>query len=162
MKMSVRFAILVVALVSVAIPVCLLGTQQQDPHWSVDLRRYGHPTEHHGAATVPYSDATVEASNDKVVLALNVEQDGGTTGDAFVNSPGQLSLLVFNAENGKLSAKCGPWPDGIWFEVWVTDGGNVLLHLEPPHSERNNDTGQLLLLSPSCEVLQRLQRTPKL
>lgn len=157
MKTPLRFAMLVAALVSAAIPVCLLGKQQQGPHWSVDLTRYGYPTEHHGAATVPYSDATVAASNNNVVLALNVEQDGGITGDAFLNSTWQLSLLVFNAENGKLGAKCGPWPDGIWFEVLATDGGNFLLHLEPPHSERNNATGQLVLLSPTCEVLQHLQ-----
>lgn len=145
--------------VAVLIGVFALAVRGQNRHpsWSADLVRYGYPAERHGAATVPYSDAALAVSESNVLLAFNVTQGAGMTSNALLNSPWQFSLLIFNAENGNLRAQCGPWIDGSFFEVWATDRGNFLVHLHPPHDDRGRSTEQVLVLSPACQVLQRLQ-----
>jgi hypothetical protein len=122
------------------------------PHWSEDLSRYGYSTEH------PYSDTAVAASNDNVAVVLNISQDRNSSPSLprhFLDSDWKLSVLIFNAEDGNLRAICGPWFGGILFNLWSTSNGNFLLYQEPSASKPES-SGRVLLLSPACEGLKKI------
>jgi hypothetical protein len=132
----------------------LVGRETRAPHWSEDLREYGYSAEH------PYSDIALAASTDTIAVALNVNQDrdaSPSTPRYFLDSDWKLSVLIFNADDGKLRATCGPWFDDSLFDLWATSNGNFLLYQEPSASKRESSNSHVLLLSPACEELKNVE-----
>jgi hypothetical protein len=131
----------------------LVGQQARPPHWSEDLSRYGYSAEH------PYSDVAVAASTDNIAVALNVNQDRNASPSMprhFLSSDWKLSVLIFNADDGKLRATCGPWFDGFLFNLWSTSNGNFLLYQEPSPSKPGSSS-RVFLLSPACQRLKQIE-----
>jgi hypothetical protein len=132
----------------------LVGRETRQPQWSENLSGYGYSEGH------PYSDTAVAAANDNVAVALNVSQDINATPGmpaAFLASNWKLSLLLFDATNGKFRTACGPWFGSILFNLWSTSDGNFLLYQEPHQDAREKKGGRILLLSPSCQVLKKIE-----
>ncbi|HEV2616830.1 MAG TPA: hypothetical protein VGU63_09515 [Candidatus Acidoferrales bacterium] len=155
MRMQKRLGIatLLAILAGLCAPA-LVGRETRQPRWSENLSSYGYSLQH------PYSDVAVAASNDNVAVALNVSQDPNATASlpaGFLRSNWKLSLLMFNASSGKFRTACGPWFGSILFNLWSTSDGNFLLYQEPQQVTREKTSGRVLLLSPSCQVLKKIQ-----
>lgn len=129
-------------------------------HWSVDLTPYGYPAEHRRTASVRFTNTSIRATSEYVAAALDVQESAGQPLSARARLPWTLSLLIFDAKDGKLRAKCGPWTTNSVFDLWATAGGDFLLHLEPPADVQGQAPSKLLLLSPSCQLLHELTLPP--
>jgi hypothetical protein len=153
MQKKVGIITLLAILTSLCAPA-LVGRETRQPQWSEDLSRYGYSERH------PYSETAVAASNDNVAVALNTSEDinaAPSVPAAFPTSNWKLSLSVFHASDGKFRGACGPWLGGILFDLWSTADGNFLLDQEPPQVAREKTSGRVLLLSPSCQVLKKIE-----
>lgn len=133
-------------------------------HQSIDLVKYGF---HNGKRGDPYdytSSASVAASKTVVALALqNLSPDSRITKpNGYDKVPWDVSLLFFDANSGKLMAKCGPWTGGLVFDLFATSQGRFVLHLTNLSTSRGSRklTDALLLLSPSGALLKKLDLEP--
>jgi hypothetical protein len=152
MRKRLGITTLLVILTSLCAPA-LVGRETRQSQWSEDLSGYGYSAQH------PFSDTAIAVSNDNVAVALNLSQDINATPSipaAFLASNWKLSLLVFNATNGKFRTACGPWFGGILFNLWSTSNGNFLLYQEPHQIVRETGS-RVLLLSPSCQVMKKIE-----
>lgn len=156
MKIRFTVAMLLISLFCASLPIRVGAKKHLHRRWSVDLAGYGYSTSATGPATFRYAKTTVAASNKVVALAIAIGE-GNAASTTFANLPWQLSLLIFDADNGKLRAKCGPWSSRSSFDLWSTSSGNFLLYLEPSSDDRDKSGGHVLLLAPSCQLLQVLQ-----
>src|SRR5690348_49166 len=124
--------------------------------WTANLTAYGYPSGRRGRATVSYSDTAIAATHESIAVAFNVEASDASAAE-MLRAPWQLSLLIFNADDGKLRGNCGPWKGGIAFELWATEGGDFLLYQDSSPGMPEKGGGQISLLSPSCQVLGSIQ-----
>ena len=131
-------------------PASPRAAQQRHPQLSVNLDQYG------WKAPAFYADERVAATDNYVAVTLDAKEPatGPTTTPAEPKS--KLSLLIFEADNGKLNAKCGPWPVNGYFDLLPTAGGNFLLHLTLVSDANPHGAETLLLLSPACTQLKQV------
>ncbi|MGH9736429.1 MAG: hypothetical protein ACRD8A_17810 [Candidatus Acidiferrales bacterium] len=153
MRKRLGITTLLVILASLCAP-SLVCRETRQLEWSADLSAYGYSAKH------PYSDTVVAASNENVGVALNVSQDNNPTPDvpaAFPRSNWKLSFLVFDATNGKFRTTCGPWFGSDLFNLWPTSDGDFLLYQQARQIDQEETSGRLLLLSPSCQVMEKME-----
>lgn len=115
-------------------------------HWSIDLTDYW-PLKTHQGESAPFTDAYLAADKTSVAVALE-------SGDPS-HGPWKSSILVFDANTGKLRQQCGPWDGQMIAGFSATASGNFLVTSEPFLGARNA-AAKLSLLSPSCTELQNL------
>jgi hypothetical protein len=149
MKRNTLFQVILTVLLAAALPpTALLALEQRHPQWSVDLGKHGY-SESLGTA--------LAVTDNRVALAFDVKEPATGLPQAPAEPRSRLSLLIFDANNGTLSAKCGPWPVGnTFFNLWTTPSGNFLLHLMPLSDTSSQGPEMLLLLSPTCVELKRI------
>lgn len=147
MQKRISITVLLATLVALCAPA-LAGREAQGPQWSENLSKYGYSAR-------LYSYTAIAASNDNVAVALN----GAVTDTpaAFLSANRKLSLLIFNANDGKFRTACGPWAGGILFDLWSTFDGNFILYQGPHQGSPEKSNGHILLLSPACQVLKRIE-----
>jgi hypothetical protein len=155
-KVRLKSQFLIVMLLASFSPASLLASPQRHPHWSVDLAKYGYFTGPAGTASALHSDDAVAATDRYVAVAVDVKGTAADPPKMPAEPQSKLSLLIFEADNGKLSAKCGPWTVNSWFDLWPTAGGNFLLHLTPLSDASPQGVETLLLLSPACVRLKQI------
>ncbi len=124
--------------------------QQRHPQLSVDLEKYG------WKAPALYADERVAATDDYVAVTLDAEESATGPTTAAAEPQSKLSLLIFEADNGTLNAKCGPWPVNGYFDLLPTAGGNFLLRLTLLSDANPQGVETLLLLSPACAQLKQI------
>jgi len=147
---------LTVLLLATFSPTSLLAAQQRHPHWSVDLDQYGNSVGRLGKTSAFYSDDVVAVTDRYVAVAVEAKEPAAGLRRNPAESESTFSVLIFEATNGKLSAKCGPWTVDGWFYLWPSAGGNFLLHVTPSSDGSHLGVEMLLLLSPACAQLKQL------
>jgi hypothetical protein len=153
----VRSSILTVVLCAKFCATPLLAREQRHPYWSVDLDQYGLSNGRPGTATASYSESIVAATDNYVAVAFDVKEPVGSPPHLPAEAQSSLSLVIFDANNGKLSATCGPWIVSSWFNLWSTAGGSFLLHLTSLSDASPQGSETLLLVSPTCTELKRIR-----
>jgi hypothetical protein len=130
--------------------------------WSVDLGVYGFQKVQFGNEHSYNSEVRVAATNDHIGviignLPLNTPYDPG---HKIWNSPLDLTLLLFNAKNGRLEAKRGLWTSDFSFEFCPTAAGHFLLLLRHFRTSMQPPGETLYLLSASGEELEKMDLKP--
>jgi hypothetical protein len=136
------------------------GSDQR--RWSVDLEKYGYHRRQAGARDSYNSETEVAATKEVVALAIGNVAKGVQLDEQHKawNSTQDVSLLFFDANNGKLRAKQGPWSSDSSFELSATSQGNFLLHVRHYHPSDEKRGETLYLLSPSGEEIKRRDLPP--
>jgi hypothetical protein len=122
--------------------------------WAVDLHQYGYLG---WVRNSWVSETRVAATDDVVTVALGNFPPGMQLDEQHGkwNSPMEVFLLFFNASNGKLKTKRGPWRTDSSFGLFSTSQGNFLLHLRHYHGATEKHGETLLLLSRTGEEIQK-------
>jgi hypothetical protein len=131
--------------------------------WSVDLSVYDLRAGRVNASRNHKPTILVAATNGVVAVAWGnpVHPAGPGEPDNWLSAPWEVRLLLFDANNGKLKAKCGPWSSDFSFELYPTAQGNFLLFLR--HFHRKQSPGETLyLFSSAGEELKKLDLLPSI
>ena len=130
--------------------------------WSVDLHEYGYYRKEAGVRYSYPSETRVAATKEVIVVAIGNMAPAVQVDERhnMKKSLIELSLLFFDASNGKLRAKRGPWSSDSSFELSPTSRGNFLLHLRHHHGSNAEHGESLCLLSPSGEEIKRRDLAP--
>lgn len=150
-----RFLILTVALWAIFSPISFLALNTSTPAWFIDLDKYGDSAGQPDAAPALHSEYALAATDKYVAVALAVR--GSATRPPQVDSQSKMSLLILDANSGKLSAKCGPWTINTDLDVLATADGGFLLHMTPLADTNPQKSETLLLLSSTCAQLKQIQ-----
>lgn len=156
-----RVAVLLLAISPAGIvPKATAGQQS----WSVDLREYGVKDGRGEDGRSYHPTVPLAATNNVVAVALAkpAPLTAPNETDNRLSSPWEVTLLFFEASNGKLRTKRGPWPSDFDFELHPTPQGNFLVSLPHFHDSSKKAGETLLLLSSSGEELKRLELAPSI
>jgi hypothetical protein len=152
------------AILSLAISLAAtpFGATAGQKNWSVDLSRYNLNAGHENASRNHKPTILVAATNRVVAVAWGILAHPAEPGvsDNWWSKPWEVNLLLFDANNGKLNSKSGPWTSDSSFELYPTAHGNFLLFLRHFHDAKQNPGETLYLLSPSGEELRKLDLLP--
>jgi hypothetical protein len=149
-----KLLVLTLAAYAAFSPISAMAGEGRHPQWSLDLGRYRTSKLRLGTAPASYLESVVAVTNSYVAVGLDVEEPITGPPQESTKRQSKLSLLIFGADNGKLSAKCGPWTVDKWFDLMATPSGNFLLHLAPLSDANPHGAETLLLLSPACAQLK--------
>jgi len=143
------------------IPFTATAGQQS---WSVDLSAYGPRRERMDDGRNHDPIILVAATNGVVAAAWGNPPHPAGPGqrDNRLSDPWEVTLLLFDANNGKLKNKSGPWNGDFSFELNATAKGNFLLLLRHFHGARENPGETLYLLSSSGEELKKMDLSPSI
>jgi hypothetical protein len=156
----------ILTLASIALlfaPILLPGPR--GPHWSIDLVSYGFHLREETDGRHYMSSSKVAASENVVALVMNNLAPGsqiGPPGREYAKTRWNYALLLFDANNGKLLARGGPWTADLEFDLFASSKGNFILDLHNYQGpgEKNGET--LLLFSPEGKQLNELDLPPEL
>lgn len=153
--------ILLLAISLAAIP---FGATAGQRDWSVDLSRYNLNGGHENASRNHKPTILVAATNAVVAVAWGTLAQPAEPGvpDNWWSRPWEVNLLLFDANNGNLKAKSGPWSSDFSFELYPTAHGNFLLFLRHFHDAKQNPGETLYLLSSSGEELKKMDSLPSI
>ncbi len=142
----------------------LLSATAGQQSWSVDLREYGVKDGRGEDGRVYHPTVRMVATNNVVAVALAnpAPLTAPNEPDNRLSSPWVVTLLLFEATNGKLRTKRGPWTSDFNFELHPTPQGNFLLLLRHIYDSSKKAGEILLLLSSSGEELKRLELAPSI
>jgi len=130
-------------------------------NWSVDLSLYDLRAGAANTGRRHKPTILVAATNGAVAVAWGNPAHPAERGepDNWLSEPWEVRLLLFDANDGKLKAKRGPWRSDFSFELHPTAQGNFLLFLR--HFRAKQTPGETLyLLSSSGEELKKLDLLP--
>jgi hypothetical protein len=132
--------------------------------WSVDLSVYDLRAGHVNATRTHKPTILLAATNSVVAVAWGKPAHPAGPGelDKWLSEPWEVTLLLFDANNGKLKVKRGPWSSDFSFELYPTARGNFLLFLRHFHDAKQNPGETLYLLSSSGEELKKLDLLPSI
>jgi hypothetical protein len=154
------------AILSLAISLAVtpLSATAGQKNWSVDLGRYNLNAGHENASRNHKPTILVAATNGAVAVAWGTLAHPAEPGvpDNWWSKPWEVNLLLFDANNGKLKAKSGPWSSDFSFELYPTAKGNFLLFLRHFHDAKQNPGETLYLLSSSGKELKKLDLLPSI
>jgi hypothetical protein len=141
-----------------------LGAAADQKNWSVDLSSYDLKAGGANASRNHKPTILVAATNGVVAVAWGRLAQPAAPGepDNWWTKPWEVTLLLFDANNGKLKAKRGPWSSDSSFELHPTARGNFLLFLRHFHVAPQNPGETLYLLSSSGEELKKLDLLPSI
>jgi hypothetical protein len=127
-------------------------------NWSVDLHDYITTETNSRAGSSPHSFVGLAATNSVVAVALAIPDPPAVADQSARRFDGswKVTLLLFDANSGKLMKKTGPWSGGSSFELHPTGHGNFLLLLRHHYGESENPGDSLRLLSSSGEELKKM------
>ncbi|MGH9743632.1 MAG: hypothetical protein ACRD51_14905 [Candidatus Acidiferrum sp.] len=108
------------------------------------------------------SQLGLAVANNVVAVALGSPTSKSPTDVRKDGPKWDIWLLVFDAANGKLSSKRGPWSGDEFFELFATARGNMLLLLRHFNQGIGKPGETLLLLSPSGDELKRVALAPSM
>jgi len=142
-------------------PVLRPGTRHV-PHWRIDLVSYGFHEGKLGDTHDYTSDTAVAASASIVALTINnLAPDSQLVRNyGYAEARWNFSLLLFDANSGKLLVKRGPWTAGLASQLFATSQGNFILDLHDYHDPGRKGGETLLLFSPTGEQLRELDLAP--
>jgi hypothetical protein len=152
---NAALAIIPLAIFLSGMPVRALAGER---NWSVDLNDYMGMEANSTAGRSHRPIISLAATNSVVAVALGIP-DSPAIGDNWAtlySGPWIVTLLLFDANNGKLKKKSGPWSGDPSFELHPTGQGNFLLLLRHLQRESQDPGETLLLLSSSGEELKKL------
>jgi hypothetical protein len=131
-----------------------------DQEWSADLSVYGSRRGlHDGRNHIPL--IRVAATSGVVAIAWeNPPKASPGEPDNRFSDPWEVTLLLFDANNGKLKKKGGPWRSAFSFELYPTMQGNFLLLLRRFKDAKQSSKDILYLLSSSGDELKKLDLSP--
>jgi hypothetical protein len=154
------------ALLSLAISLAAtpLSATAGQKNWSVDLSRYNLNAGHENASRNHKPTILVATTNGVVAVAWGTLAHAAEPGvpDNWWSKPWEVNLLLFDANDGKLKAKSGPWSSDSSFELYPTAHGNFLLFLRHFHDAKQNPGETLYLLSSSGEELKKMDLLPSI
>jgi hypothetical protein len=141
------------------IPASAAGGNRQ---WSASLSAYGMKAVYGEAWQHHFPMVSVAPTNRVVAAALGIPMQPPGPGETANrgSDPQEVTLLLFDANNGKLIAKRGPWSSVSSFELYATAQGNFLLLLRHFQGAKETSGDTLLLLSSAGEELKRLDLMP--
>jgi hypothetical protein len=125
--------------------------------WSVNLGEYG--VRKYGGPAV-----RLAATHNVVAVAFGnpTSLPAPNQPDNRWSSPWEVTLLLFDANNGKLTKKSGPWSSDFSFELYPTAQGNLVLLLRHFHVPDQSPGETLHLLSSSGRELNQLDLMPSI
>ena len=126
--------------------------------WSVDLHDYGVMEKRGENGGYYHPTVSLAATNNVIAVALG-NPDSLAAADMPANrysGTWKVTLLMFDANDGKLKRKIGPWSSDFSFELHPTAQGNFLLLLRHIWSAKENPGEALYLLSSSGEELKKM------
>jgi len=142
----------------------LSSAASEERRWSADLNVYNSITE--SADVVRHHNPIVHlaATNGVVAVACGRLAHPTEPGapDNWWSEPWEVTLLLFDANNGKLKAKSGPWSSDSSFELYSTPQGNLLLFLRHFVGAKENSGETLYLLSSRGQEVKRLDLLPSI
>lgn len=132
--------------------------------WSVDLNDYSLMEGRSEDGKTHRAEVSLAATNSVIAVALgNPPSMAAANGPAdLFRSPWKVTLLLFDASDGKLKKKIGPWSCDFSFELYPTAQGNFLLLLRHFYSEKEDPGETLYLLSASGEELKKMDVLPSI
>jgi hypothetical protein len=143
----------------VGIPFSVTAGQRS---WSVDLHDYGVMEKRGENGGYYHPTVSLAATNNVIAVALG-NPDSLAAADMSANrysGTWKVTLLMFDANDGKLKRKIGPWSSDFSFELHPTAQGNFLLLLRHIWSAKENPAETLYLLSSSGEELKKMDLAP--
>src|ERR1700675_4139707 len=87
-------------------PSARLAGQQPHSNWSVRLDKYGYSRLRQRTALAPYSKGVLGGKKSHVALAIALKESATIASQSLANSRSNLSLFIFDANDGALTAKC--------------------------------------------------------
>jgi hypothetical protein len=129
-----------------------------DRNWSVDLHEYMVREPSSAGRRSNQPTLRLAATNSVIGVAFGIPDSHATEDnwDKLYSVPWKVTLLLFDANSGKLTKKSGPWSGGSSFQLHPTGQGNFLLFIRNLQRESPNPGETLRLLSSSGEELKKL------
>jgi hypothetical protein len=127
-------------------------------NWSVDLQDYIGREANGTARRSHRPTICLAATNSLIGVAIGIPDSPATEDDwaKLYSATWKITLLLFDANSGKLAKTSGPWNGGSSFQIYPTGQGNFLLFIRHLQRESPNPGETLRLLSSSGEELKKM------